>query len=151
MYDAQPKERFREVTEMPEVDGKVVTSLIDEALRKEPRLTQTAIAEKSSELSAPFSAISPKVLYSAKCGGSIERRNIETIAAVFTRILGREINPSALEAQGGSIEAPRSMESSPTSVPNNQTVSVSGNDSDGIAAAPGATVSVTRQIYRPDS
>lgn len=135
---------------MPEANGEAVTALIEEALRQDPRLTQTAIAERTAELPAPYSAISPKVLYSAKTGGSIERRNIETIAAMFSRLLGREIRPSELEASAKGATGSEAEDGARSTGPISQTVIVRGDEADGIAAAPGSTVSINRQTYRKD-
>lgn len=130
---------------MPEANGEAVTALIEEALRQDPRLTQTAIAERTAELPPPYGAISPKVLYSAKSGGSIERRNIETIAAMFSRLLGREIRPSELEAGAKGPAEPGAGSAGK----NEQILHVRGNGATGIIGN-NSNISVTQQIYRQD-
>lgn len=109
---------------MPEANGEAVTALIEEALRNDPRLTQTAIAERTARLPAPYGEISPKVLYSAKSGGSVERRSLETIAAMFSQLLGREIRPSELEVKANNAAASCPA---PAPVSGDQVVHVTGD------------------------
>ena len=40
-----------------------------------------------TQLPTPYGEISPTVLYSAKSGGSVERRSLEAIAAIFSQFL----------------------------------------------------------------
>ena len=116
-----------------------VAAFIREALRKDPRLTQTAIAERTAELPAPYGEISAKVLYTAKSGGSVERRSLETIAAMFSQLLGREIRPSELEGAENSA-----VESHPTPAAGSihQETTVTGDGAIGGSVATGGTFQV---------